>query len=300
LNKILIDGHHLAHKSFHAYNLSTADGLPSGCVYGFLVTLRALKKRFRDFHFVVSWDNDAKRKKKIYADYKSNRNHFSLDDPIIDLKKALSSLNITQIEMVDEEADDVIASYVEKNKKDGLIYVYSSDKDLFQLIEDGKVIVIKPKTGGYPEKFFDEEAVLDRYGVTAGIFPCFQAFRGDSIDTIPGVPYLPSKLISSLTSKYREPTNIYSNLSSEEMTDNQRNKIIAHEEQVYINYEIMRLKRDLDYSVVEGENDVGVLNEIVNKYEIESISTEGLVSMFDKESGFLQKQAPAVENISLF
>ena len=56
----------LAYRSHYSHtDLQTASGLYSGSVYGFLSTVRALKKRFSDFNFYVAWDTTSKRKKNL-------------------------------------------------------------------------------------------------------------------------------------------------------------------------------------------------------------------------------------------
>lgn len=301
MNHFLIDGFGLAYRSLYAFsNLTTVKGIYSGCVYGFLVSLRSLKKKYSSFHFTVAWDMGSDHRRKLYADYKANRNEFSIDEHIDDLKKILGCINITQVELKGEEADDVMASFVEKNKEQGLIYVYSSDKDLLQLVQNGKVIVIKPKSGVNPEKYFDEGAVLALYGVEPRDLASFQAFRGDSVDNIPGVPRLPSKVISSLISKYKTPQAVYGSLESEKLTDFQRNTIKTSEQQVYLNYELTRLRTHLDYDIREGSDNGEVLEFYLKKYEIKSVSVDSLMSVFEKESSFSQRFAPAIQNYSLF
>lgn len=302
MNYFIIDGFGLAYKAYHAYSsLSSSSGLDSSCVYGFLVLLQSLKKKYPAFHFVIAWDKGHQRRKQVYADYKSNRNSFSIDEHVSDIKEIIASLNISQIEMCGEEADDVIASFVEKNaKNENLIYIYSSDKDLLQLVKNGLVIVIKPKSGKYPEKYFDEEAVFVQYGVNPIDFASFQAFRGDSIDNIPGVPRLPSKVIALLISRYKEPQKVYNYLDIEKLTDFQQKKLINHKEQVYINYELTKLRKDIDYNILNGLSNIEEIKSFLNKYEIKSISADKLTILFEKESSFLDRRAPAIQNYSLF
>lgn len=301
MNYLVIDGFGLAYKSYYAYsNLTTNNGIESGCVYGFVVSLKALKKKYPAFHFVVAWDRGYTYRKQIYANYKANRSEFSIDPHIEDLKRILTTVNITQIEFPGEEADDVIASFASKNSENNLIYVYSADKDLLQLVKNGKVIVIKPKSASYPEKFFDEEAVYQEYGVEPRNLAGFQAFRGDSVDNIPGVPRFPSKVIASLISKYENPENIYNSLDSETLTDFQRKSINDSKSQVYLNYDLTRLRCNLDYDITEGSLNEEMLRAFLNKYEIKAISAEVFSAMFEKESTFLSRRSPAIQNYSLF
>ena len=77
----LIDGTALAYRSFYAFassprgGLSTKAGTPTGAVYGFVQTLRALIDREHPELLVVSFDGarQALDATKLYAEYKSTR-----------------------------------------------------------------------------------------------------------------------------------------------------------------------------------------------------------------------------------
>ena len=211
MKRFIIDGFNLAYRSHFAFkDLSTSTGLFSGSIYGFLTTMRALKRRFPDFQFYVVWDNEPTTKKNAYAGYKANRIPFRVDFPIRDLKDILKCVKVVQAEMENEEADDVIASVV---RADGnMDYIYSSDKDLLQLVKDGSVVVISPKVGRNEEKIYDEEAVRGKFGVGPKDLARFLAFRGDTVDNIPGAVRVHSKVIASLCNKYGSVREIYENL----------------------------------------------------------------------------------------
>lgn len=302
MSKMIIDGFGLAYRSHFAFsNLTTEEGLPSGCIYGFLTALRGLKKKFPASHVIIAWDCEAKRKKNIYADYKANRTPFRVDTPIDTLKEIFSCLNVTQAQMEGEEADDVIASLAKYySDQDELVYIYTSDKDMMQLVQDGKVIVIRPKSGGRPEKVFDEEAVKNEYGVKPSKIASYLAFRGDTSDNIPGVPRLPSKVISVLLSKYEDPASVYANLKSEKLTKNQLEKMIQFEQQIYLNHKLTKLCPNLEYTHWVGTTNKDRLKSILGKYEIKAINVDSFSVIFEEESSFLDRRSQSFENYSLF
>jgi DNA polymerase-1 len=245
----------------------------------------------------VVWDNNPVKKKEAFADYKANRDHFRLNLPTTDLKLALQCLNIVQVECPGEEADDVIATLVQSN--DGKDYIYSSDKDLQQLVRDGRVIVISPKVGATPEKFYDEEAVRAKWGVGPEDLACLFAFKGDTSDNIPGTS-VPSKVLAPLTIKYKSPEMVYSSLESEKLTDFQRQALLNNKNQVILNHSIIALKKDLNCVYTKGESFPNKLKEIFDKYEIKVLSPESFVALFDAETAFLHRNSPALRTVSLF
>jgi 5'-3' exonuclease len=164
------------------------------------------------------------------------------------------------------------------------------------LVEDGKVIVIRPGNDG--EQFYDEEKVVEEFGVRSSDLACYLSFRGDTVDNIPGVPRLPSKIISVLTSKYKEPREVYASVGKEKLTDFQRESLRTSEKQIYINFSIIKLKTDLDVNISNGISDVDKLDSILKKYEIKSIPAESLVRLFGSESSFNMRTMPVPQVIS--
>jgi DNA polymerase-1 len=266
-------------------------------MYGFFTTLRALRNRYLDFKFYVVWDNVPKKKIEAFAEYKANRDHSRVSLPIADLKQALQYLNITQVECSGEEADDVIATLVQSC--DGKDYIYSSDKDPQQLVIDGQIIVISPKVGAIPEKFYDEEAIKVKWGVGPRDLACLFAFKGDTSDNIPGTS-VPSKVLAPLTIKYRDPEMIYSSLDAEKLTDFQRTALIKNKNQVILNYSIINLKKDLCCVYTTGKSFSEKLKEIFDKYEIKVLSPESMVALFDADTEFLHRTSPSLKTVSLF
>lgn len=298
MNRFIIDGFNLAYRSHYAFQkFSTSTGLLSGGVYGFFTALRALRNRFLDFKFYVVWDNNPLKKKQAFTEYKANRDHLRINLPIADLKQALQYLNITQMESEGEEADDVIATLVHSN--DGKDYIYSSDKDLQQLVVDGSIIVISPKVGAIPEKFYDEEAVKQKWGVGPRDLACLFAFKGDQSDNIPGTS-VPSKILAPLTTKYRTPEMVYSSIAGEKLTDFQRQALISNKNQVILNYSIINLKKELYCTYTNGKSLPDKLKEIFDKYEIKALSPKSLVDLFDSETVFLHRTGPSLKTVSLF
>ena len=301
MNHVIVNGYNLAFRSHYAFmELKTTTGFLSGCFYGTMVGMRAIKKRFPDCHITVAWDREAVRKKALYAKYKADRSEIIFFSQIKDLKKVFYRLNISQSEHEGEEADDVIASLVKRYKtEDNQIYIYSNDKDMLQLVKDGHVIVVKPKWGKHPEKVFDEEAVIEKFGVAPNKFADFQCFRGDGIDNIPGVPSVRSTVIARLINKYETPQNVYANLEGEELTDYERKAFGLCESQVILNLKLVKLREDLDLKVIDGKGDPDLVQTFLDKYQIKSLNSNTFVGLFrDVTMNF--KKAPAVESYSLF
>jgi DNA polymerase-1 len=299
MNRFIIDGFNLLYRSHYAFQkFSTSTGLPSGGVYGFFSILKSLRNKYPDFKFYVVWDNEPKKKKEILGQYKANREPHRVKLPVADIKGALQHLDIIQVECPDEEADDVIAALVSQSNE-GKDYIYSSDKDLLQLVKDGRVIVISPKVGTTPEKIYDEEEVKKKWGVKPEDLACLFSFKGDSSDNIPGTS-VPSKILALLSTKYKKPTAVYASLGGEKLTDFQRVALETNKDQVFVNHSIIALKKDLSCILSGGKSSPEELRKIFDKYEIKAISAESLSDLFSVQNTFLRRTGPSLKTISLF
>ena len=127
--------HHLTRKS---------DGLPTGAVNGFCNMLFKLLEdsksednKEKPTHFAVIFDSARKNfRNEIYSDYKGNRSD-APDDliPQFDyIRKSVEAFNLPSVELLNYEADDLIATYSESILSAGAkVTIVSSDKDLMQL-----------------------------------------------------------------------------------------------------------------------------------------------------------------------
>lgn len=300
MDNLIIDGFGLVYQSHYAFNnLLTKTGICSGSVYGFLKSMLTIKKKFPHCHLTIAWDRDPIRRKLAFSTYKSNRSSIDLIEQISDLKKIFLNLNVSQAEFEGEEADDVIASLTQKYVTDQ-VYIYSSDKDMFQLIKDGRVIAIRPKRGKVQERYYDEERVMAEYGVCPENFACFQCFRGDPIDCIPGVPRIKSSLIASLSEKYKDPLTVYKHLDEEKLTPYQRKALLEFQTQAVVNMQLVKLRTDLPLDVIVGKPDAEVIVPFLDKYEICSIDPNMYIRKFVDMPSFSARIAPSYKSYSLF
>lgn len=302
MHRMIVDGFNLAYRSHYAHiDWVTKSGLPSGCFYGFLSSLQALKNRFPRYHVTVAWDTNATRKKAIFAEYKANRQAFSIDQPIADLKRALLCAEIWQAELPGEEADDVIATMAAQfNAQNDDVCIYGRDKDMLQLVQDGKVVVLWPKVGKSSEIMFDEARVKAEFGVSSKNIPCLLCLRGDTSDNIPGVPRVPTTILANLAEKYGTPEKVHDDISHETLTMFQLNAIMNHKNQAFLNWQLIKLVDNLEPVVIKGMTDTNKLAGILQRYEVKNISADKFVSLFGNETQFLERRTTPVIINSLF
>ena len=207
----LIDGSGYIFRAYYALPpLSRkSDGLPTGAVSGFCSMLFKLLEESRSdesthkpTHFAVIFDSAKKNfRNDIYSGYKANRSEAPEDlIPQFEyIRKSVKAFNLPSVELINYEADDLIATYAKQITEAGAkVTVISSDKDLMQLVSN-KVRLYDPMKS----KVLGEKEVLEKFGVKPNQVIDVQALAGDSSDNVPGVPGIGIKTASELINKYK-------------------------------------------------------------------------------------------------
>jgi 5'-3' exonuclease len=165
------------------------DGRPVNAVQGLVDSMLSLLREPDVTHIgaatdyvIESWRND------VYPGYKSSA---GIDPDLLaqfrDAERALDALGIPVWAMVEDEADDAIATAVERFAGDPRleqVVICSVDKDLSQLV-DGNRIVLRDRMRRIT---YDEAGVVEKFGVRPESIPDYLALVGDSSDGYPGLP----------------------------------------------------------------------------------------------------------------
>ena len=251
----LIDGSGYIFRAYYALPPLTrkSDGLPTGAVSGFCSMLFKLLEDSKSnqnlqkpTHFAVIFDSARKTfRNEIYSDYKANRAE-APDDlaPQFDyIRKSVLAFNLPSLELINYEADDLIATYVEMILKEGAkVTIVSSDKDLMQLYKKNVRIYDPMKN-----KFISEEDIKNKFGVGASKVIDVQALAGDSSDNVPGVPGIGVKTAAELINKYGDLEKLLK--SAHEIKQNKRREtLIENKDKALISKKLVTLKSDAPVS----------------------------------------------------
>jgi DNA polymerase-1 len=248
----LIDGSGYIFRAYYALPPLTrkSDGLPVGAVsgfcnmlYKFLEEARSLDKEDRPTHLAVIFDSARKNfRNDIYKDYKANR-HDTPEDLIPQfeyIRKAVTAFNIPSIELLNYEADDLIATYKEQaSKKNIKVTIISSDKDLMQLVDDNTFMFDAMK-----EHYIGKEEVKEKFGVYPEKVIDVQSLAGDSSDNIPGVPGIGIKTAAELINQFGSLENLLENASTIKQPK-RRQALLDNREKAFISKQLVTLKRDV-------------------------------------------------------
>ena len=213
---MLIDGHALVHRAFHALppTLSSPKGVPTNAVFGFISVLLKMIKDLKPDYIAATFDLAAPTfRHEEFAEYKIHRekapDELHAQTPLI--KEVLIAFGIPIYEKPGFEADDLIGTLTEKAKNPALadkgwanvqVIIMTGDFDTLQLGDDKKVVVFSLRKGVTDTVIYDEDEVVKRYGLKPEQLNDFKGLKGDPSDNIPGVPGIGEKTASALIQEY--------------------------------------------------------------------------------------------------
>ncbi len=304
---VIIDGKSVFYRGYYAMpGLSTADGTPTGGVYGFAALSLELIKQLEPDYVCVAWDKrgtNIRRRLAIYPDYKAGRKpappDFYAQIPI--LHELLAAFSWPLYEFDDYEADDIMATLDKQAEQNGGIetYLITSDLDALQILDQNTYLYALKKGLTNIDKF-DIPAFEKRYGIRIDQFLDLKSLKGDSSDNIPGVPGVGEKTAVKLLQQFETLDGVYENLW--QIKDSLRRKLEAGKKSAYMSRELARLFTDapvkLDLEAMNVRDlDTAKLRELLEKLEFRSLLRKLPQHMRDSSSEVTSNNilAPAVE-----
>ena len=284
----LIDGSGYIFRAYYALPpLSRkSDGLPTGAVSGFCSMLfklledaRADDSKEKPTHFAVIFDSARKNfRNEIYKEYKANRSEAPEDlAPQFEyIRKSVKAFNLPSIELLNYEADDLIATYSKQISELGArVTVISSDKDLMQLISKDIRLYDPMKN-----KVIGEKEVMDKFGVKPNQVIDVQSLAGDSSDNIPGVPGIGVKTAAELINKYKDLDTLL-NKASEIKQNKRRETLLENKDKALLSKKLVTLKSNVP------------VKEELNSFILKNVNKENLFN-FLREMEFNRLLSQAI------
>ncbi len=284
----LVDGSGYIFRAYYALPPLTrkSDGLPVGAVSGFCNMLFKLLEDSKSnenlekpTHFAVIFDSARKNfRNEIYPEYKGNRSD-APDDLIPQfgyIRKSVLAFNLPSVELINYEADDLIATYVQQILSEGAkVTIVSSDKDLMQLYKK-KVRIYDPMKN----KFINEDDINAKFGVKPEKIVDVQALAGDSTDNVPGVPGIGVKTAAELINKYDNLENLLKNANKIKQ-NKRRETLILNRDKAIISKKLVVLKNNVP------------VKDTIDKFELKTIDKKKLYN-FLREMEFNRLLSSAI------
>jgi DNA polymerase I len=274
----LFDGSAFLYRSFFALPpLTTSSGFPTGAIYGFLRSILAILKTEKPNYMAIAFDPPAPTQRKLaYSEYKSQRpptpDPLKVQIPVI--KELINLLGIRLLEMPGYEADDLIAYLTQKAKKEGFkVKIYSPDKDVLQLVDGSQVVVINPIS----EEVFDENKVIEKFGVPPQKLADYLALVGDKTDNIEGVKGVGPKTAINLLNTFGSVENLLARWD-------EFKKLLPHADKnsLELSYWLVKLKPREDLNIDIGELKRKEPNLSLLRKKLEGLEMKSIIKDLDK------------------
>ena len=272
---LLIDANSIIHRSFHALPpLTSRDGKPIQAIYGIASILLKLwrdvkigegevfvpvgESRFngRPAYAAALFDRpEPTFRKKMYAEYKAQRPAApeELISQIIAAHGLFEAFGIPTFEKPGFEADDLIATFAEKFKKekDMRVVILTGDRDTLQLVEGERVVVRTFKVGVSETLTYDEKMVIEKYGLAPHQLIDYKALVGDPSDNIKGVPGIGPKTATEILQKFATLESAYAHASEDPKLEKRLTPFLKEAE---LSKELVTLERNVPITITDIES----------------------------------------------
>ncbi len=177
------------------------DGADVKATYGMLRSTLALLDQPEVTHVAAAFDTVIESfRNDMFAGYKTGA---GVDPALLaqfDLaEEVLAAAGVTVWGMVEFEADDAIATAALRWMDDvEQVVIASPDKDMMQCIVGDRVVA----WDRIRDRWFDERAVIEKFGVPPEAIPDYLALVGDTADGIPGLPGWGAKSTAAVLSRF--------------------------------------------------------------------------------------------------
>lgn len=214
---VLIDGHALVHRAYHAIPASfmTSKGEPTNAVFGFSSMLLKVLDEIKPTYAAVTFDRSAPTFRHLAsADYKATRPRAAdeLRRQFGRVREVVEAFNIPIYEMDGYEADDLLGCLATQAEAVGVeTIIVTADLDTLQLVTD-HVRVMAPRGRISDTVIYDAQAVRDRYALEPAQIPDLKALSGDTSDNIRGIPGIGPKTAAKLLSEFHSVEGLFAHL----------------------------------------------------------------------------------------
>ncbi|EGH7619963.1 DNA polymerase I, partial [Campylobacter jejuni] len=253
-----------------------SQGQASGMISGFANFIYSLKNEYKSDYIVFALDSKGKTfRSEIDPNYKQNRTPPppELLEQIPICIKMIEKMGFISVSQEGYEADDIIASFVKTcEDRDIFVRIITQDKDLYQLIKDGKTSIYSPIS----KNDYDEAACLEKYGVKPNQIRDFLALCGDSSDNIPGVKGIGAKGAKTLLDEFGSIEGIYENLTLIR-NERSRNLLLEGKENAFLSkklaslYDNLEVQNLIEKATYPDEEPLLKILEILEHYELNTL-----------------------------
>lgn len=288
---VLIDGNSIAYRAFFALPLLNNDrGVHTNAVYGFTMMLMKLLEEEKPTHMLVAFDaGKTTFRHETFSEYKGGRQKTppELSEQFPFIRELLDAYGISQYELENYEADDIIGTLALQAEQEGYeVKIISGDKDLTQLSSPHTTVGITQK--GISEiEAYTPKHVEEKYGLTPIQIIDMKGLMGDSSDNIPGVPGVGEKTAIKLLKEFETIENVLE--STDKISGKKlKERLVEYKDQALMSKQLATIERNapvkttldqLTYKGYDQANVIAIFKELgfqslLNKIEGSEVTEE--------------------------
>lgn len=233
---LVLDGNSILNRAFYGIKLlTTKNGEYTNAIYGFLTMMSKIIADTKPDGVAIAFDlKEPTFRHKKYDGYKANRHGMpeELATQLPITKELLQNLGYKLVECSGFEADDILGTLARECENTGnQCIVATGDRDSLQLVsKDVSVRLITTKS----VVTYDEDKIMEEYGVTPHQLIDIKAIQGDTSDNIPGVKGIGQKGASDLITRFNNLDYIYENLDTIDIKPAMRKKLTEGKDSAYL------------------------------------------------------------------
>ncbi|MDT0397068.1 MULTISPECIES: 5'-3' exonuclease [Streptomyces] len=277
---------------FRAYfgvpdSVRAPDGSPVNAVRGLLEFIDRLVKDHRPDHLVACMDADWRPhwRVELIPSYKAHRvaeerpsgpdeeevpDTLSPQVPVIE--SVLDAIGIARVGVAEYEADDVIGTFT--GRATGPVDIVTGDRDLYQLVDDGRAVrVLYPLKGVGTLQITDEALLRAKYGVDGKGYADLALLRGDPSDGLPGVPGIGEKTAAKLLAEFGDLAGILAAVDDRQakLTPSQRKRLDEARPYLAVAPKVVRVADDVplpdvDTALPRGPRDPAAVQALAARW----------------------------------
>ncbi len=243
---VLIDGHSLAYRAFHALpeDMKTSGGELTNAIFGFTSMLLNVVRDENPTHIAVTFDKGRTFRHDVYAEYKAHRAKMpdELCSQMDRVRQVVETLGIPVFEQEGYEADDLLGTLARQAGEQGVdTLIVTGDTDLLQLA-DAHTRILTSKWRFSDTVIYDTKGVKQRYSLSPSQLADLKGIVGDKSDNIPGVRGVGEKTATDLLQRYGTLEGVYEHL--DEVQSRFRSKLEAERDVAFLSRQLGTIKRD--------------------------------------------------------
>lgn len=284
---LIIDTYNFLHRAYHALpkTFRNLEGEPTNAVYGVTSMLINVFNQLKPHYAAAAMDSpEPTFRIEDFTGYKAQRKPMEedLEVQIPKVAEILDAFGIERLTAPGYEADDLIATVINKLNNKADFIIVSNDKDLWQLAQKNVSIMV-PVTNGKSEWIGPSEVKI-RMGFNPDKIPDYKGLRGDPSDNIPGVYGVGEKTATILIKKFGSIEDIYKNIEKVE-PDSLKNKLEENYEQALMSKKLAELIEDAPITFKLNDFKYSEFNRVEVKKVLEKYNFKSLIRRLGFEDG---------------